>query len=251
MNKEKEKTTLVGIMPAYNEEENIKETTIAWYKALKECDSNAKLLVFNDGSKDNTLNILKKIHKLYPNIIVYNKKNSGHGKTLYYGYKKALELNPNWIFQTDSDGQTNPNEFKNFWQNRFDYDVVLGHRNKRQDGISRIFVTNILKFLLFLFFGVWIKDANVPFRLMKKEVLEKSLCFISKNDNLPNIYLSIIFCKYKDIIKTKFIEITFKPRQGGVNSINLKRIFKIGYNSLFDFITFKKKLKTNLNALCR
>ena len=241
----KEKISLVGIMPAYNEEENIRQTTIEWYKALSECDKNAKLLVLNDGSKDNTLEILKEIHKEYPNIVICNKKNSGHGRTLYYGYKKALELNPKWVFQTDSDGQTNPNEFKEFWSNRFDYDVILGHRKGRQDGGSRIVVTNVLKILLFLFFRIWIKDANVPFRLMKKDILKKALYYISKEDTLPNIYLSVIFCNPKNYIKTKFIDITFKPRQGGVNSINLKRIFKIGYDSLFNFMKFKKKIKNS------
>ena len=42
--------------------------------------------------------------------------------------------------------------------------------------------------------------------------------------------------------KVRFYEITFKPRQGGVNSINMKRIFKIGWKALRDF----KQINANL-----
>ena len=38
----------------------------------------------------------------------------------------------------------------------------------------------------------------------------------------------------------RFLEITFRPRQGGVNSINLKRIFKIGLRAVGDFHSLRK-----------
>ena len=43
--------------------------------------------------------------------------------------------------------------------------------------------------------------------------------------------------------KVKFIPITFKERQGGVNSINFKKIVKIGMEAVKDFIVIKKSLK--------
>ncbi len=44
--------------------------------------------------------------------------------------------------------------------------------------------------------------------------------------------------------KHLWLPISFKPRQGGVNSINLKRIFKIGYKAIADFYNIKKHINS-------
>ena len=49
------------------------------------------------------------------------------------------------------------------------------------------------------------------------------------------------FAYYRENITFKTV--TFKPRQGGVNSINLKKILKIGWKAIGDFKTFKKEMK--------
>ncbi len=48
--------------------------------------------------------------------------------------------------------------------------MVIGYRNKRQDGCSRVFVTKVLKLVIWICFGVKVTDANTPFRLMNAEV---------------------------------------------------------------------------------
>ena len=48
--------------------------------------------------------------------------------------------------------------------------------------------------------------------------------------------------KEKNKENVKFVPITFRPRQGGVNSINLKRIFKIGIQAVKDFRVIKKTI---------
>ena len=64
----------------------------------------------------------------------------GHGPTLLCGYRYAIKNKADYIFQTDSDGQTLPEEFEDFWIKRKRYDAVLGDRRDRQDGMSRVFV---------------------------------------------------------------------------------------------------------------
>lgn len=239
---EKDKIKLVGIMPAYNEEENIGNTAIEWYKALEKCDKNAKLVIVNDGSKDNTEKMLIELHKKYKNIIPLTKKNSGHGQAVMYGYQKVIEsYNPEWVFQTDSDGQTIPSEFEKLWLERENYDVLMGARVNRKDGFSRIVVTKTLKVILAIVFGEWVQDANVPFRLMKTKVLKETLPLIPKGNNLPNILLTIAFMKKK--YEIKYYPITFRERQGGVNSINIPKITKIGIKAIKDFYNYKKTLK--------
>ena len=111
--------------------------------------------------------------------------------------------------------------------------MVIGSRKSRQDGISRIFVTKILKLTVFLSFHVWVEDANTPYRLMKAEALRKEIRYVPKDYFLTNVLLSVAFTKHGRSIR--YIPISFRPRQGGVNSINMKRIFEIGRNALRDF----------------
>ena len=126
---------LFVVIPAYNEEKNIKKVVNDWYKIVEKYGKNgSKLVVINDGSKDNTYKILKEMAKDKELLTVLTKSNSGHGPTIIYGYKYALKNDADYIFQTDSDGQTNPEEFEKFWNERNDYDAIFGNRIDRGDG---------------------------------------------------------------------------------------------------------------------
>ena len=61
-----------------------------------------------------------------------------------------------------------------------------------------------------------------------------------ENYNLPNVMLTTYFAYFHE--KLKFIDISFKPRQGGTNSINLKQIAKIGWEALGDFVSLRKNI---------
>ena len=78
---------------------------------------------------------------------------------------------------------------------------------------------------------------------MKSSLVKKYIDRFWKDYNLPNVMLSVFFKYYNENIA--FQEITFKPRKAGINSINLKKIVKIGFNSLKDFRTFKKGMKND------
>jgi hypothetical protein len=92
-----------------------------------------------------------------------------------------------------------------------------------------------------LYFGVKVPDANAPFRLMNAKVLRKYVRKMPKDYNLPNIMLTTYFAYNKENITFK--EISFKPRQAGINSINIKKIFKIGLQAISDFAKFKKDMR--------
>ena len=198
-------------------------------------------MIVNDGSKDNTYEIMLECTKSRPQLIALSKENSGHGATLLYAYHYALEHEANYVFQTDSDGQTLADEFWPFWEQRKEFDMIIGYRNQRKDGISRIFVTRILKLVIKICFGEKITDANTPFRLMEGKILKQNLYLVPENFNLSNVILSVIYAKKK--LKVKYIPITFRPRQGGVNSINLKKITRIGIQAVKDFKKINKTLR--------
>lgn len=229
------------VIPAYNEAANIEEVIREWHPVAEKYGTDSRIVVVNDGSKDNTLEILKGLEENFPRLIVLDKSNGGHGSAVIYGYRYAINEKADYIFQTDSDGQTRPSEFSPFWANRENYAMVIGERSGRQDGISRVFVTKTLKLVLRIIFGVKVKDANTPYRLMKREALENTLSLFADNYNLPNVIISVAMKKWK--YPVLYRHITFRPRQGGVNSINMKKIFKIGVQALKDFKAIKVKME--------
>ncbi|MBR5179712.1 MAG: glycosyltransferase family 2 protein [Lachnospiraceae bacterium] len=231
------------VIPAYNEEENIDKCVNDWYPVVEKHNENgtSRLVIINDGSKDGTYEKLLELAKTRPLMDPKTKPNGGHGATVLSGYRYAIKKNAEWIFQTDSDGQTNPAEFEEFWEKREQYDAILGNRVVRGDGKDRKFVENTVCFLLRLVFGIKVQDANAPFRLMRTEVVKKYIGKLPRKFNIPNIMFTTYFTYFKE--RTLFIPISFKPREKGTNTINPKKIIKIGWKALGDFI----KLRIHIN----
>lgn len=234
------------VMPAYNEGENIVETVRGWYPIVEKVNNKngveARLVIADDGSKDDTYQKMMELSSCgkFPLFEPLTKPNGGHGQTVLFLYRHALANGADYIFQTDSDGQTNPEEFMQLYENRNHYDFQIGYRKGRQDGIGRVFVTKVLRFLVWLVFRVWVSDANAPFRLMQKNKLQSIMDVIPEDYFLCNVVISAIAKKRG--YKMKFYPITFKPRQKGVNSINFKRIVKIGIRAVKDFFVISGKL---------
>jgi len=237
------KDKLYIVMPAYNEEANIKSVVAEWYPILSMGSEESKLVIADGGSKDNTLNVLHELQKEYPQLEVLSLPGTDHGTKVIYLYKYAIKNDAEWIFQTDSDGQTVPAEFAAFWELRNENDVIMGNRTKRGDGYSRKLVENVLRLYIKIFFGVMVPDANAPFRLMKSSVVNKYIHLMPENFNLPNAILAACFSKYKERVTYRVV--TFQPRQGGKNYMNLKRIFKIGMDSIKNFSSVKKTIAEN------
>ena len=231
------------VMPAYNEAKNIEETIRQWYPVVARLsqEAGAKLVIANDGSKDDTYAIMQGLKGRYPLLEPLNKPNSGHGATVLYLYRHAIAQGADYVFQTDSDGQTDPDEFWQMWEHRRDYDIQIGVRKGRQDGLNRVFVSKTLRLIVWLMFHEWVTDANTPFRLMKAERLQPIMDVIPHDYFLCNVAISAISKKWG--YRIGWYPITFKPRQAGVNSINMKRIVKIGWKALGDFWTINKNLR--------
>lgn len=231
------------VMPAYNEEANIVDVVKEWYPVLEGKNEESRLVIADGGSKDNTLNILYDLQKEYPKLEVFSKPDTDHGTKLIFLYDYAIKQKADYIFQTDSDGQTNPEEFGQFWDLRNEYDAIMGDRSDREDGKSRVLVENVLRFVLWMFFGAKTPDANAPFRLMKSELVAKYIYRMPEDFNLPNAILAACFSKFNE--KVKYLYVSFRPRQGGKNYMNVKRIIKIGWDSIGNFMKLRKEYSKN------
>ena len=192
------------VMPAYNEEANIEAVVSQWHPLVEKIGSDSRLVVMDDGSKDHTYEKLKDLQKKFPQLVGVTKENEGHGATVLRAYHYAVDHGADYVFQTDSDGQTLPEEFWPLWENRQRGGLLIGQRKGREDGISRVFVTRVLRLVLFAVFRVWVKDANTPFRLMKASELEQVLKKIPEGFNLSNVIMTVIYEKENQARRCEF-----------------------------------------------
>jgi glycosyltransferase involved in cell wall biosynthesis len=230
-------------MPAYNEQDNIEEVVASWHPVVEKTGADSRLVIFNDGSKDRTYEVMKSLQEKYPFFVAETKENTGHGATCLYAYQYALEHGADYIFQTDSDGQTNPDEFMSFWENRDKYDMVIGQREKRGDGLSRWVISKVLRLVILCTFKVWVRDANVPYRLMKKSLLADILPRIPDRYFLSNVVLSVLAVKSKS--KILWLPISFKDRSKGETfwKINVAAMTKVGCKTIADFARMNRMFK--------
>jgi dolichol-phosphate mannosyltransferase len=223
---------LIAVMPVYNEEANIAAVIMEWLQAFAREQINAHLLAVNDGSRDNTLSILRKLQSQYPDqLLVLDKPNSGHGQSCRVGYESALQKNAPWILQIDSDGQCDPAFFPSFWTKRAEADCVFGLRVTRDDGLVRKIISKGASILTSIVTGRDLKDANVPYRLMKRAALETALPSVPKDFDIQNIALTLAL-KRDPTLLWSYVPIRFRARQGGTNSINLRKIAQMGFRML-------------------
>jgi dolichol-phosphate mannosyltransferase len=235
------------VMPTYNEEACIKDVVTLWQKELSRIlGNNFSILVVNDGSKDRTGLILENLKHNLSHVLVEHQDNGGHGNALLNGYKKALELKPEYVFQTDSDNQFSPSDFEKLWALRENSQMILGFRSTRHDPLHRLIITRILRALLFTIFGVWIKDSNIPFRLFRASYLKRLLALLPNSIFAPNIFLSVL--AKRDGTDLKNITVTHLDRQTGQVSIVRLKLLKVCLKSAGELFSFRfalsKKLKT-------
>jgi hypothetical protein len=76
---------------------------------------------------------------------------------------------------------------------------------------------------------------------MKASTLKEQIRLVPENFNLSNVLISVIYAKKK--LDVKYLPVTFRPRQGGVNSINMKKIIRIGRQAFKDFRRMNQNLK--------
>ncbi|MFD3393740.1 glycosyltransferase family 2 protein [Aquirufa sp. OSTEICH-129V] len=241
---------LVIVIPAYNEEACIHEVVPHWINGIAEVipKDQFKLLVINDGSRDKTGVILDELTDQYPNLIAKHQLNGGHGNAIFNGYQMAVQMNPNFVFQTDSDDQFVPSDFKNFWDKRNESDFVLGFREVRNDDPFRLLITRILKYSLLFIYGTYIHDANIPFRLIRTSFLNKLLNALPHQTPFaPNIFLSVLAKKSGQ--KLFNIPVLHKERETGEVSIRHMKLLKVCWQSFKELTKFRLQLNNLVSEI--
>jgi len=229
---------LAIVIPVYNEEENIQHLIEDFYKVLVEAHIDYTFFIINDGSTDGSLHKLELLSKNIPNLQLLNQENSGHGPALLKGYQCAL--NHKWIFQFDSDYQYTLSAFTEIWSKRENYDLLIAERETRSASFARYSITVVLKLITLLLYGKGLQDINVPYRLMRAEVLKLILKNIHPYSFAPNTLITAYCIKKKVRIFSAIAEV----RQGGyIKQSKLSAaIFKGCIQSILDLMTFRFKI---------
>jgi len=159
---------LTVIIPVFNEETAI-ENTLAELTIYSE-KNNWEVLVVNDGSTDNTKNILNGILSIK---VIHHPYNKGYGAALKTGLKNSTT---DLICFYDADGQHNPNDVEQLVLNLDNYDMLVGERQKdsHKEWVRRPGKWLLSKAANFLT-GRKIPDLNSGLRLIKRDVIIKLL----------------------------------------------------------------------------
>jgi glycosyltransferase involved in cell wall biosynthesis len=223
-------------MPAYNEEEVIEKTVREWHLEVTARIPGSELIVVDDCSKDKTGAVLARLAREIPSLRpMTTGRNGGHGKALRYGFDHVCQ---DWVFQTDSDRQHLPTDFWKVWDRRETSDFVLGVRRTRADGPMRVFITAVMRLANLAISGLWIHDANCPFKLMRRRPMEEVLARIPRDSFIPMVMLSIL-CRKMNYRVTEVV-VEHLPRRGGEPSLGgLWKWMKVGPRCLRQLLSWR------------
>ena len=165
-------TSLTIFFPAYNEAENIADTVTSAVNIAEEITENKdyEIIVVNDGSTDNTIDVVQTLVHRNPNIkLITHGTNQGYGGALMTGFTNATK---DWVFFSDADGQFDLSELANFVDYTETETVIIGYRIKRNDPFMRLLNAKGWKFMNKIAFGLEVKDIDCAFKLFKKSALD-------------------------------------------------------------------------------
>ncbi len=161
------------IVPVFNEEKTVLEIL----KKLSKLKSNTsiEIIVIDDGSKDNTYNILLDNKHLIDKL-ERNEKNSGKG----FSVKKGINLSEGqYILFQDADLEYDPEDFKKFFDliNKFEPDLIIGSRfiyseYTRSHNILNKFGNNFITLLFNLIYNTTFTDIYSCYACFKKNLLD-------------------------------------------------------------------------------
>jgi glycosyltransferase involved in cell wall biosynthesis len=157
------------VIPAYNAEKYLK---ILIYRLLQ-VSLRENIILVNDGSSDNTMEIGR---KLFLRVIDFP-ENRGKGAALLAGFAEAINSGFRFAISIDADLQHDPNEIPNFIkkQNESDGDMIIGKRNFRcgRMPFQRICSNKITSFMVSLVSNRKIYDSQSGYRLYNLNLIRK------------------------------------------------------------------------------
>ena len=228
---------LTIVIPCYNEEGCIELVIRDWVTTIASKVRNFEFVIVNDGSQDRSGEILDTLAFEIHELRIFHQPNAGHGAALRKGLEHARG---EWVFHVDSDNQFLSLDFWKLWNLRSEYEYLCGVRTQRHDPFHRLLITRLVRFLIFLYFGTSICDANIPYKLVRKSELGQLLALISPNVFAPSIFMTVAAARW---FRFKEIPVTHLPRETGKVSIMRWNLIKACLRSTVELAAFRSVLR--------
>lgn len=215
------------ILPVYNEAENIE----ILYKELEaELGKGAfqyEIIAVNDGSQDESREVLEKIAKEDKNFKVINlSKNYGQTAALSAGLDAATG---DVLIPMDSDLQNDPADIPKFL-NLIEEgpDVVAGWRKNRKDNWLRRLPSQMANKLISRITGVKLHDYGCTMKAYKREIL-KDVRFYGEMHRFMPVYVAWHGARIQELV------VHHRPRKYGTSKYGISRTFRV----ILDLLTVK------------
>lgn len=164
------------VLPAYNEEENIRIVVEQALEVLPQYADEFEIVPVNDGSTDRTGYILEELSKLDDRVrpVSYS-RNKGYGGAVTSGFKATRY---EYAMYMDSDQQFDINDLSLLAPFVGKFDIVSGFRMERNDPLIRRINAEIFNIAVRILFGVHMRDLDCAFKLFRGDQV-RSLDLIS------------------------------------------------------------------------
>lgn len=231
------------IIPAYNEERNIKNVIDGIRR-----QTDADIVVINDGSQDETARNAMEAGA----YVISHPFNMGYGVALQTGYKFAVKHSYDILLQMDGDGQHLPESIPLFFEKiaSDECDVLIGSRflgkGGYHPGMLKIIGIGLFKIIIRIINGTKITDPTSGFQCMTKEVFS-----IFTHDSFPCDYpdTNIIIRLHRMGIVVKELPVNMRPNPEG-RSLH-RGTFKILYYFFTMFLSIFITMISNKNYFKR
>jgi len=208
------------IIPVFNEAENIRQLCTELNAVTETLSRPYEVIFINDGSTDNTYNLLLEHSLNRPNIKILGfKRNIGQTPAIMAGIDHAKgEV----IVPMDGDLQNDPKDIPRLLETLDEgYEVVSGWREKRCDSFwTKTFPSKIANALISWVSGVKLKDYGCTLKAYRLNVLKGFRLYGEMHRFVP------IYAFWQGA-RIKEIPVNHRPRKYGVSNYGLKRIFKV------------------------
>jgi glycosyltransferase involved in cell wall biosynthesis len=204
-------------IPAYNDAPTIAPLIERSLEIASQVTDDYEVLVINDGSGDNTAEVLAPLVASLPRLRLHtHERNLGFGDTI----REAFTLpQSTWVFFIPGDAQIPPDELLEVYQYTQQYDFILGYRRYRSDSWQRKFQSRVYNALISLLARRRIRDVNSG-GLLRRDVLKGA----SLHSKSGFIHAEILLEALRRGARLKEVEIQHAPRQFGEASGNKLRV---------------------------
>lgn len=157
------------LLPVHNEAESIEATVREIYGELS-AKLKVDFIICEDGSKDNTREILSRLAQELPMRLNLSEARKGYSRAVCEGMRM---LESEYLLCLDSDGQCDPADFWAFWEARDQADVVLGWRTNRADTFTRRTFSRFFYLIYQAVLRTPVHDPSCPYVLIRKAVASR------------------------------------------------------------------------------